>query len=224
MKKTLPVYLIAAALASAPTLATADYCSQGKKYNKHGYYGHPHHHRHHHPMHALKHYPPYPGPYWQGDKAYGRDHSGAQAGGETTTASQTEATSNLIDTAINAGNFNTLVEALKSAGLDKTLQGPGPYTVFAPSDEAFSRMPESIRIAITSNKEALAELLTYHVVTGEVTGSDVARLKSAETVQGSTITIDTSNGVKVDGANVVTADIRASNGIIHVIDAVMVPN
>ena len=105
-----------------------------------------------------------------------------------------------------------------------TLRGDGPFTVFAPSDEAFRKLPESIRTAITNDKQALTDLLSYHVVSGAVTASDVARLNSAETVQGSAVTIETSNGVKVDGANVVLADIRATNGVIHVIDAVMIPN
>ncbi|MGB5582346.1 MAG: fasciclin domain-containing protein [Gammaproteobacteria bacterium] len=134
------------------------------------------------------------------------------------------ATANIIETAVNAGNFSTLADAIESAGLAETLNGAGPFTVFAPSDEAFEKIPEKIRAAIIADKDALTELLTYHVVSGEVTAADVAKLDSATTVQGSSISFDTSIGVKVDGANVVAADIRATNGIIHVIDTVMVPN
>ena len=227
MKKTLPACVVAAALTSAPALAAADACSPGKKHKMHGYYDHPHHHRHHHPMHARKFYPDYPRPYWHGDRPHGDRPYGkepAAKGDDPAGAQQPAAQADIIDTAINAGGFSTLVEALKSAGLAETLQGPGPYTVFAPSDEAFRKMPDAIRSALIGDKDALKDLLTYHVVAGELSGDDVARLKSAETVQGSTITIDRGRGLRVDGANIITADIHASNGIIHVIDAVMIPN
>ena len=220
----LPTYLVAAALVSGPTIAVADFCSPDKRYMKHSYYNHPHPHRYYHPMHGRMFHQGYPGPYWHGDKSRGGNHHGDATGDKKPSEQGSEAAADIIDTAINAGSFNTLVEALKSTGLDETLQGPGPYTVFAPSDEAFGKLPDSIRAAITNDRQALTELLSYHVVSGEVTAFDVARLNSAETVQGSAITIETSNGVKVDGANVVTADIRANNGIIHVIDAVMIPN
>ncbi|NNJ97290.1 MAG: fasciclin domain-containing protein [Gammaproteobacteria bacterium] len=133
-------------------------------------------------------------------------------------------TGTIVETAISAGNFNTLISAIESAGLVETLNQTGPFTVFAPSDEAFEKVPESIRSAIIADKDALAELLSYHVVSGEVTAADVAKLDTATTVQGSSVTFDTSDGVKVNGAKVVAADIRATNGIIHVIDTVMVPN
>lgn len=224
MKARLPLYLAAAALVSGPTMAVADYCSPDKRYKKHSYYGHPHAARHYHPMPGPMRHRGYPAPYWQGDRAYGRDRPGAAAGSEIPSEPRVDAKADIVDTAVNAGRFNTLVEALKSTGLDETLKGPGPYTVFAPSDEAFRKLPESIRTAITSDRQALTDLLSYHVVSGAVTASDVARLNSAETVQGSAVTIETSNGVRIDGANVVTADIRATNGVIHVIDAVMIPN
>jgi uncharacterized surface protein with fasciclin (FAS1) repeats len=143
---------------------------------------------------------------------------------ESTDSAPAEASANIIDTAISAGSFGILIDALNAAGLSETLQGAGPFTVFAPSDEAFAKIPESIRAALVADKEALTDLLTYHVISGEVTAADVASLTSAESIQGSAISIDTSNGVKVDGASVVTADIRATNGIIHVIDTVLIPN
>jgi len=223
MKKILPIYLVAAALATAPALATAKNCSSGTKYKKHAYYNHPHYHGHYRPMPMRSYHPDYPESHWHAGEQVNQYQSGKEATGGSV-ASVTENSANIIDTAINAGSFNTLIDVLNTSGLIETLQGTGPFTVFAPSDEAFAKIPEKIRAAIIADKDALTELLTYHVVSGEVTAADVARLNSAETVQGSAITIDTSDGVKVDGANVVTADIRASNGIIHVIDAVLIPN
>jgi len=224
MKTKLPITLVAAALATAPMLASAKHCPSGMKYKKHAahYYEQPYHHPHYQPMYMQPYHPHYPRTH-RYDRKHGKQYPpGRQATGDTTPAA--EATANIVDTAINAGSFNTLVDALNAAGLVETLQGPGPFTVFAPSDEAFAKIPEKIRSAIIADKDALTELLTYHVISGEVSAADVARLNSAETVQGSAITIDTSNGVKVDGASVTTADIRASNGIIHVIDTVMIPN
>lgn len=225
MKTALPTTLVAAALATAPMLASAKHCPSGMKYKKHAhhYYQQPYQQRHYHPMYMQPYYPDYPRAHGYDGKHGGKQYPpGRQATDDTTPAA--EATANIVDTAINAGSFNTLVDALNAAGLVETLQGPGPFTVFAPSDEAFAKIPEKIRSAIIADKDALTELLTYHVISGEVSAADVARLNSAETVQGSAITIDTSNGVKVDGASVTTADIRASNGIIHVIDTVMIPN
>lgn len=224
MKTALPITLVAAALATAPMLASAKHCPSGMKYKKHAahYYEQPYHHPHYQPMYMQPYHPGYPRAH-----GYDRKHGMKYAPDRQTTADTTptaEATANIVDTAINAGSFNTLVDALNAAGLVETLQGPGPFTVFAPSDEAFAKIPEKIRSAIIADKDALTELLTYHVISGEVSAADVSRLNSAETVQGSAITIDTSNGVKVDGASVTTADIRASNGIIHVIDTVMIPN
>jgi uncharacterized surface protein with fasciclin (FAS1) repeats len=130
----------------------------------------------------------------------------------------------IVDIAAGAGSFDTLVEAVKAAGLVETLKGEGPFTVFAPTDEAFAQVPEADLEALLADPEALRKVLTYHVVPGKVMAADVAGLDSAQTVQGQSVAIDTSDGVKVDGANVVKTDIVASNGVIHVIDAVILPN
>ncbi len=130
---------------------------------------------------------------------------------------------NIVNTAAEAGQFNTLIEAVKAAGLEETLTGPGPFTVFAPTDEAFSRLPESILKALTEDSQALADLLTAHVVPGRVTAADAMGLNSAKSVQGSELAIDSSDGVSINGAKVISTDIEASNGIIHVIDSVIFP-
>ncbi len=129
----------------------------------------------------------------------------------------------LLSTAGSAGQFNTLIEAVKSAGLESTLTGEGPFTVFAPTDEAFSRLPESILKALTEDTQALTDLLTTHIISGEVKAADVAGLESAQSVQGSTLAITTSDSVRINGAKVISTDIQASNGIIHVIDSVIFP-
>jgi uncharacterized surface protein with fasciclin (FAS1) repeats len=130
----------------------------------------------------------------------------------------------IVDTAVQAGSFNTLVTAVKAAGLVEVLKGDGPFTVFAPTDEAFAKIPAEKLNALLEDKEALTKVLTYHVVPGKVLAADVVKLDSAKTVQGQSIRIDTSSGVKVDDANVVTTDVIASNGVIHVIDSVILPN
>ena len=131
----------------------------------------------------------------------------------------------IVSTAISAGSFKTLVAAVTAAGLVETLQGPGPFTVFAPTDEAFAKLPagtvESLLEA--GNKDKLVAVLTYHVVPGAVLAADVVSLTEAPTVNGQKITIDATNGVKVDAANVVQTDIKCDNGVIHVIDAVILP-
>ena len=129
----------------------------------------------------------------------------------------------IVDTAMAAGTFNTLATALTEAGLVETLKGDGPFTVFAPTDEAFGKLPEDQLKAILADKELLTSILTYHVVAGKVMAEDVADLKSATTVQGQDVMVDTSNGVMIDTATVTAADIEASNGVIHVIDTVLVP-
>lgn len=134
------------------------------------------------------------------------------------------ATADIVDTAVAAGSFNTLVTAVKAAGLVDTLKGPGPFTVFAPTDEAFAKLPAGTLDALLKDKEKLKAVLTYHVVAGKVMAADVAKLSSAKTVQGGTLKIDTSNGVKVGNAKVVKADVAATNGVIHVIDTVLIPN
>ena len=131
----------------------------------------------------------------------------------------------IVDTAI-AGKFNTLVAAVKAAGLVDTLKGPGPFTVFAPTDEAFAKLPEGTLedLLKPENKAKLQSVLSYHVVPGKVMSRDAAKLNSAKTVQGSSINIKaTDNGVMVKDARVVKADIPASNGVIHVIDKVILP-
>lgn len=129
----------------------------------------------------------------------------------------------IVDIAVGAGNFSTLVKAVQEAGLVDTLKGEGPFTVFAPTDEAFAKIPADQLQALLADKEALTAVLTYHVVPGKVLSDDLVALDSATTVQGSDIDIDVSNGVRVDSAKVVSADIVASNGIIHVIDTVIMP-
>jgi uncharacterized surface protein with fasciclin (FAS1) repeats len=130
----------------------------------------------------------------------------------------------IVDTAVAAGDFNTLVTVVKAAGLVETLKGEGPFTVFAPTDAAFAKVPTDALNALLADKAALANVLTYHVVAGKVMAADVVKLTSAETVQGQTVSIEVKDGkVYVDGAQVVTTDIKASNGVIHVIDAVIFP-
>ncbi|KZM51543.1 fasciclin domain-containing protein [Labrenzia sp. OB1] len=132
----------------------------------------------------------------------------------------------IVDTAVEAGSFNTLVAAVQAAGLVETLKGDGPFTVFAPTDEAFAALPEGTveDLLKPENKDKLVAILTYHVVPGKVMSADIAGKKaSVATVQGSEVSVDATDGVKVDGATVVSADIEASNGVIHVIDAVILP-
>ena len=132
----------------------------------------------------------------------------------------------IVDTAVNAGQFKTLVAAAKAAGLVETLKGEGPFTVFAPTDEAFKKLPEGTVESLLKpeNKDKLAAILTYHVVPGKVMSGDIAgKTLQAGSVQGQKISIDATKGVKVDGANVVQADISATNGVIHVIDSVIMP-
>lgn len=130
----------------------------------------------------------------------------------------------IVDTAVAAGSFKTLAAALEAAGLIETLKGKGPFTVFAPTDEAFAKLPAGTVEALLKDKEKLKKILLYHVVSGNVMAKDVVKLKSAKTVQGSSVTITVKGGkVMVDNANVVKTDIAASNGVIHVIDSVILP-
>jgi uncharacterized surface protein with fasciclin (FAS1) repeats len=131
----------------------------------------------------------------------------------------------IVDTAVGAGSFNTLVAAVQAAGLVETLKGEGPFTVFAPTDEAFAALPAGTveNLLKPENKDQLVAILTYHVVPGKVMSTDLSNGMEAATVQGANVTITTEGGVKVNGANVVTADVEASNGVIHVIDAVILP-
>ncbi len=130
----------------------------------------------------------------------------------------------IVDTAVAAGDFNTLVTAVKAAGLVETLKGEGPFTVFAPTDAAFAKVPTDTLNALLADKAALANVLTYHVVAGNVMAANVVKLTSAVTVQGQAVSIAVKDDkVYVDGAQVVATDIKASNGVIHVIDAVILP-
>jgi uncharacterized surface protein with fasciclin (FAS1) repeats len=132
----------------------------------------------------------------------------------------------IVDTAVTAGSFKTLVTAIKAAGLVETLKGKGPFTVFAPTDEAFAKLPAGTldNLLKPENKEKLKGILTYHVVPGKVMAKDVVTLKEAKTVNGQMLTITLKDGkVMVDKANVVKTDVGASNGVIHVVDAVLMP-
>ncbi|NBW87960.1 MAG: fasciclin domain-containing protein [Planctomycetia bacterium] len=132
----------------------------------------------------------------------------------------------IVDTAVAAGSFKTLAAALQAAGLVDTLKGKGPFTVFAPTDEAFAKLPAGTVDSLLKpeNKAQLVAVLTYHVVPGKVLAADVVKLSEAKTVQGSAAKITVvDGGVKVDNANVVKTDIGCSNGVIHVIDAVILP-
>ena len=129
----------------------------------------------------------------------------------------------IVDTAVDAGTFTTLVAAVQAAGLVDTLKGDGPFTVFAPTDEAFAALPEGTVEGLLADPEALAGILTYHVVAGKVMSTDLSNNMMAATVNGADVTIMTEGGVMVNDANVVAADIEASNGVIHVIDKVILP-
>jgi uncharacterized surface protein with fasciclin (FAS1) repeats len=130
----------------------------------------------------------------------------------------------IVTVASTTDGFSTLVAAVQAAGLVETLQGDGPFTVFAPTDEAFAALPEGLldSLLLPENEETLQRILTYHVIAGEVRSGDITP-GEVETVEGSSVTLDTTDGVTVDGANVIAADVEASNGVIHVIDAVILP-
>jgi uncharacterized surface protein with fasciclin (FAS1) repeats len=128
----------------------------------------------------------------------------------------------IVDTAVAAGSFNTLVTAVKAAGLVETLKGEGPFTVFAPTDEAFAKLPKGTVEGLLADKAKLTQVLTYHVVAGKVMAADVLKLKDVTTVQGSKAVVD-AKAVTIDGVKIVKTDIVCSNGVIHVIDAVMLP-
>lgn len=132
----------------------------------------------------------------------------------------------IVDVAVENGSFTTLAAALTAADLVTTLKGEGPFTVFAPTDEAFSKLPEGTltMLLLPENKEKLVSVLTYHVVAGKVMAADVMKIDTAATLQGQPVTISTTDGkVMINNANVVTADVEASNGVIHVIDTVLLP-
>lgn len=155
---------------------------------------------------------------------FSKSLTGAIAGATLLLAnSAVAADADIVDTAIAAGSFETLVAAVQAAELVDTLKGEGPFTVFAPNDEAFAKIPQEQLDALLADKDALTAVLTYHVIPGKVMAADVAGLEEATSVQGATIAIDTSDGVKVNDATVVATDIEASNGVIHVIDTVIMP-
>lgn len=130
----------------------------------------------------------------------------------------------IVDTAVGAGEFKTLVKAIKAAELVDKLKGEGPFTVFAPTDEAFAKVPKEKLDALLKDKKALTGVLTYHVVPGKVMAADVVKLDSAKTAQGKSLTIVTKNGkVTINGVKVIKTDIVCKNGVIHVIDAVLLP-
>jgi uncharacterized surface protein with fasciclin (FAS1) repeats len=137
---------------------------------------------------------------------------------------QNMSSDDIVDTAAGAGEFNTLATALQAAGLVDTLKGPGPFTVFAPTDAAFAKLPDGTLDALLANPDQLRSVLTYHVVPGAETAAGVSMLQQATTVEGEDVTISAADGtVQVNDATVTTPDIMASNGIIHVIDTVLLP-
>ncbi len=145
----------------------------------------------------------------------------ATAGGKHAMGSKKD----IVDTAVAAGSFKTLAAALDAAGLVDTLKGKGPYTVFAPTDAAFAKLPEGTVEGLLKDKAKLTAILTYHVVPGKVMAADVVKLDSAKTVNGQSVAIEVVDGkVRLDNATVTQADIAASNGVIHVIDTVLLPN
>ena len=138
--------------------------------------------------------------------------------------SRADNTKDIVDTAVADGHFKTLAKALTAAGLVDTLKGKGPFTVFAPTDEAFAKLPKGALDALLKDKKKLTAVLTYHVVAGKVLAADAAKLTSAKTVNGASLTITAKSGaVMIDSAKVTQADIMASNGVIHVIDSVLMP-
>ena len=150
-----------------------------------------------------------------GTVSFASDKKGKMSGGK-----------DIVDTAVAAGQFNTLAKALQAAGLVDTLKGAGPFTVFAPTDEAFAKLPAGTLddLLKPENKEKLKDILTYHVVPGKVMAAQAMKLNSAKTVNGKDLTIKTEGGkVKINNATVTKADIHASNGVIHVIDTVLLP-
>jgi len=153
--------------------------------------------------------------------AVGYQTASADCGGDHA-KKESKAELSIYETAKSAG-FSTLIAAVDAAGLKETLEKDGPLTVFAPTDEAFAALPEGALEALLKDKDALKNVLLYHVVPGSVMASDVTKLESAKMANGSTASINTKDGVKIAGVNVVKTDIVASNGVIHVIDAVMLP-
>ena len=130
---------------------------------------------------------------------------------------------NIVETAIQAGSFKTLVTAVQAAGLAETLSGAGPFTVFAPTDDAFAKLPKGTVEGLLKDTDKLKGILTYHVVPGKVMAADVVKLQTAKTLQGQSLKISTNGSVKIDDAKVTQTDIQCTNGVIHVIDSVVLP-
>jgi uncharacterized surface protein with fasciclin (FAS1) repeats len=131
---------------------------------------------------------------------------------------------NIVQTAVQAGTFKTLTAAVTAAGLADTLSGPGPFTVFAPNDEAFAKLPAGTVDSLLADIPKLTKILTYHVVSGNIKAADVVKLHDAKTVEGSNLHIHANGGVKINESNVIATDIACENGVIHVIDTVLLPN
>ena len=129
----------------------------------------------------------------------------------------------IVETAVNAGTFKTLVKAVEATELVEFLKSPGPYTVFAPTDDAFAKLPEGTLDSLLQDIPKLKRILTYHVAFGDVRAEDLMQIEEAETVEGSIVAIDSVDGIKVNDANVVKSDILTDNGVIHVIDTVLIP-
>ncbi len=146
-----------------------------------------------------------------------------QSGSDRSKTTAAKDAGSIVDVAVGNGSFTTLITALKAADLVNTLSGEGPFTVFAPTDDAFAKLPEGTVESLLEDKEKLTKILTYHVVSGNVMAADVVKLASADTLAGVPVSIDASDGVMVGSARVVTADVKASNGVIHVIDTVLIP-
>ena len=236
--KTLLAITLGCVLASTSLTASARHCQSAKMYGGHG----------HHPGMGYGMYGPQAGMhhpqkgYYPNRKGYyGHPHmgkgamygqsQGKPAYGTTAQADQTSqesptpaATQDIVSIASGSADFETLVTAVKAAGLAETLSQKGPFTVFAPTDEAFAKLPVEQLAALLADKEALTRVLTYHVVPGTLSSDAVTKLSTAKTVEGGSLYIDATDGVKINGANVVKVDIEASNGIIHVIDSVILPN
>lgn len=153
------------------------------------------------------------------------NHAAKTSSTSLETKEEVVAKKNIVETAIAAGDFKTLVAAVEAADLAETLTGDGPFTVFAPTDAAFAKLPEGTIEALLKDQDKLSSILTYHVVPSQVTASEVVKLTSAKTANGQEVSISANDeGVTVGGANVLTTDIICSNGVIHIIDEVLLPN
>ena len=148
---------------------------------------------------------------------------GAMAGGHSTAEKGMDHKKNIVEVATEAGSFSTLLAALEATDLTGVLEGEGPFTVFAPTDEAFAALPEGALDNLLANPDQLAKILTMHVVSGEARAADVVNLTEVATVEGTSLAVDTADGVSIGGAKVVAADVEAGNGVIHVIDRVILP-